>query len=89
MPKTIEKKIWPDQFDNDQQESVDFRLADFDLEKGDVIRFREWDPRAESYTGREFSRTVGAVSKHNSPTRYWSVDELEKHGIYIIEWDQE
>jgi len=84
--RIIEKKIWPDMFENDQKLPVDFRLADFDLKEGDVIRFREWDPETREYTGRQYERTAGRVTKHESPTRYWSQKDLEAHGIYIIEW---
>lgn len=85
--KIIEKKLWPDYFDSDREYSVDFKLADFDLEDGDQIRFREWDPKTKDYTGREYTRTVKKATKCNSPTRYWSKEELEKHGMFIIEWD--
>ncbi|MBW2967891.1 DUF3850 domain-containing protein [Candidatus Woesearchaeota archaeon] len=83
----IEKKIWQDMFENDQKEPVDFRLADFNLSEGDQIRFREWNPQTKQYTGREFTRTVGRVTRHSSPTRYWTPEELEQHGVYIIEWE--
>ena len=41
----------------------------------------------EKYTGREYTRKVKKVTKQESPTRYWTQEELEKHGIYIIEWE--
>ncbi|MFH0873791.1 MAG: DUF3850 domain-containing protein [Candidatus Komeilibacteria bacterium] len=85
--RTIDKKIWPEMFDKDQKSPVDFRLADFDLEEGDQIRFREWDPKTKEYTGREYIRTVKGVTKHNSPTKYWTVEELEQKGMYIIEFE--
>jgi hypothetical protein len=86
--KVIEKKIWPDMFENDKKLPVDFRLADFDLEDGDQIKFREWDPETKQFTGREYTKTVRRVTKHNSPTRYWKQEELEKHGTYIIEFEE-
>ena len=86
VKKIIDKKIWPDMFDGDQNLPVDFRLADFDLQDGDQIRFREWDPETQKYTGREYIKTVKRITKHESPTRYWSPRELEKHGMYLIEW---
>jgi len=84
--KTVEKKLWPDYFDADRLAPTDFKLADFDLQDGDQIRFREWDPATKQYTGREYTRTVKRVTKHESPTRYWQQEELDKHGMYIIEW---
>lgn len=74
-------------FENDQQLPVDFRLADFELEAGDEIVFREWDPETKQYTGREYTRTVRRITKHESPTRYWSQEKLEENGMYVIEWE--
>ena len=73
-------------FDTDQKLPVDFRIADFNLKDGDLIRFREWDPKTKKYSGREYIKTVKRVTKHESPTYYWKIEDLEKHGIYIIEW---
>jgi hypothetical protein len=84
----IEKKIWPDMFETDRDLSIDYRLADFELKDGDQIRFREWDPKTEEYTGREYMKTVRRVTRHNSPTRYWTREELEKHGFYIMEFEE-
>ncbi|MFH0978899.1 MAG: DUF3850 domain-containing protein [Candidatus Woesearchaeota archaeon] len=84
---TIEKKIWPDMFDNDKRLTVDFRLADFDLKDGDVIVYREWDPKTTQYTGRQYRQVVARVTKHESPTRYWTNEQLEKNGLYIIEFE--
>jgi len=61
--------------------------SDFDLHEGDQIRFREWDPQTKQYTGREYIKTVKRVTKNESPTRYWSPPQLEKHGMYLIEWE--
>lgn len=87
MPKLIEKKIWPDKFDEDQKLPVDFRLADFELNAGDKIKFREWDPKIQQYSGREYVKTVKRVTMHESPTRYWTPEEIQKHGMYLIEWE--
>jgi hypothetical protein len=86
MARIIDKKIWPDKFEEDQSYSLDFRLADFDLEPGDQIRFMEWDPKTETFTGRKYIRTVLQAIRSESPTRYWTVEQLEKNGMYLIEW---
>jgi len=83
----IEKKIWPDMFEIDQKLPIDYRLADFELKDGDQIRFREWDPKTQEYTGREYTKTVKRVIKHSTPTRYWTQEQLKKHGIYIMEFE--
>lgn len=85
--KIIEKKIWPDMFENDQKMPVDFRLANFDLKDGDIIKYREYNPKTKKYSGREFAKTVKRVTEHNSPTRYWAKKDLEKFGMYIIEFE--
>lgn len=85
--KIIEKKLWPNYFDKDKNEILDTKLADFDLQPGDQIKFREWDPIKKQYTGREYIRTVKKVLKQESPTKYWTQDQLEEHGIYIIQWE--
>lgn len=82
----IEKKTWPPMFEGDRNLDIDFRLADFDLQDGDQIRFREWDPAIQEYTGNEYTKTVKRVTKHNSPTKYWSTKELEQRGMFIIEF---
>jgi len=64
----IEKKIWPDMFEKDRDLPIDFRCADFDLNEGDVIRYREWDPKTREYTGRFYDKAVRRVVKHESPT---------------------
>lgn len=84
--RVIEKKLWPDYFDSDRTSPFDTKLADFDLQDGDQIKFREWDPATKQYTGREYTRTVRKVIKQESPTRYWTQEQLEKNGIYVIEW---
>jgi len=83
----INKKIWPDMFEKDKNLPVDFRLADFDLKDGDKILYQEWDLKSKQYTGREYTKTVKRVTKHESPTRYWRQKDLEKSGIYIIEFE--
>jgi len=85
--KIIEKKIWPDMFDKDKVLTLDFRLADFEIKAGDQIRFREWDPNIRQYTGREYVKTIKQVIKNESPTRYWKPDEMEKYGMYLLEWE--
>ncbi|MFH1889407.1 MAG: DUF3850 domain-containing protein [Nanoarchaeota archaeon] len=87
MVRIIEKKIWPDKFDEDKTLTLDFRLADFDLEIGDTIRFREWDPETENYTGREFRKVVKQRILCESPTRYWTPQQMEEHGMYLLQWE--
>lgn len=83
----IEKKSWPDKFDEDQKVSCDFRLADFDLQAGDTVKFKEWDPKTKKYSGREYEKKVKRVTKHESPLRYWTPEQINQYGMYLIEWE--
>ena len=79
---TIEKKLWPKFFG--KLGKIELRLADFKLKKGDLIIFKEWNPKTKKYTGRSFRRKVKSVKK-DFPTNYWSKKEIEKYGVYVIE----
>jgi hypothetical protein len=85
--KVIEKKLWPDYFDADRNSPLDCKLADFDLQPGDQIKFREWNPETKKYTGREYVRTVKKVLKQETPERYWTSEQLKEHGIHLIQWN--
>ena len=85
--KIIEKKLWPDYFESDRTAPLDSKLADFDLQPGDQIKFREWNPATKEYTGREYIRTVKTILKQESPTKYWTPEQLQEHGIYLIQWE--
>lgn len=87
MIKIIYKKIWPDKFDGDKDLSLDFRLADFDLQVGNKIVFQEWNPKTKQYTGREYTKVVKQLIPCESPTRYWTKKALEKHGLYLMEFE--
>lgn len=84
----IEKKTWPELFQDvyDGKKKFDLRLADFDIEEGDVLVLREWDPKDKEYTGREVSKTVTYVLK----TKDWdfqSSEDVEKYGNQIIQFE--
>lgn len=85
--KVIEKKVSPESFGTDKDLPVDLRLADFDLEAGDQIRYREHSPQTGQYTGKEYTKTVKRVTKCRNPNKYWKAEDLEKFGLYLIEFD--
>lgn len=86
--KIIYKKIWPDKFDSDKELSLDFRLADFELDVGDEIVFQEWNPAIKQYTGREYRKKVKTLVECESPTRYWTIEELNKYGLHLMEFEK-
>jgi len=83
----IEKKVWPEFFDDLNKAKLELRLADFSLKQGDIIVFKEWDPKTKKYTGKSISKRVKSILK-DFPTRFWSKDEIEKFGLYIIELEK-
>lgn len=59
----IKKKTWPDIFELvlSREKKFDFRVADFEIKKGDELILEEWDPLTKEYTGRSISKKVGYV----------------------------
>ena len=80
--KTVEKKIWPEYLQKvlGGSKTFELRLNDFDIEEGDTLVLKEWDPETKNYTGREITKKVGFVGK-------WKIDDLtqfEKKGLQVI-----
>jgi hypothetical protein len=82
---TIEKKMWPDSYEKvlSGEKTYDLRLADWHVEPGDTILFREWDPSTKEYTGRHMERKVGYVGK-TKDWEVWPQEDIEKYGYQII-----
>lgn len=81
----IEKKIWPEYFQAiaDGKKKFELRLADFDVQEGDALLLREWDPEIKTYTGREIEKEVSFVIK-TKDLNFWTSEEIEKYGFQII-----
>jgi hypothetical protein len=86
--KKIEKKTWPDLFQKilDGDKTFDLRLNDFDVEEGDVLVFKEWDPETKEYTGRMLEKKVGFVGKWKVEdlTKWWSQKDIEEKGLLVM-----
>jgi hypothetical protein len=84
--KEVRKKCWPEFFElvASGKKSSEIRLADFDLEAGDVLVLEEWDPKTGSYTGREIRKSVKSVFKTDVSSMH-SAEEIMSNGFYIIE----
>ena len=82
----IEKKIWPEFFDGvkNGEKRFTIRLADFDINEGDTLVLKEYDPEKKEFTGRKTEKRCKTVLKTN-PTTFNSSEEIEKHGLYVIE----
>ncbi len=86
--KTIEKKVWPEYFQQilDGSKTFELRLNDFDIEEGDTLVLKEWSPDTKDYTGRILEKKVGYVGKWkiDDLTVFWSRDSIEEKGLQII-----
>ena len=82
----VEKKIWPKYFDLVQSGTKKFelRLADFDIEEGDTLLLREWNPETKEYTGRAIEKKVNYI-KHFTLGEFNQKKEIEEKGLYIIQ----
>jgi len=81
----IEKKCWPELFQNvlDGKKSFDMRIADFNINEGDTLVLREWDPETKDYTGRVIEKEVGFVLK-TKDVKFWPKEDVEKYGFQVM-----
>ncbi len=84
--KEIRKKKWPEYFKKilNGEKNIEVRLADFKLNKGDILIFEEYNPKTKKYTGRVIKKKVKNLTKFKILDAY-SVKDLKKFGIYEIE----
>lgn len=84
MSRIINLDLPKKYFDKDRHNKLEARLAKFELEKGDVLRFWEGDEKGKK-TGRYYDRKVKDFHKIHKATKYWSKKDLTKYGLYILE----
>jgi len=89
MSKIIEMRLPTEYFVKDRNNKLEARLAKFKLSKGDIIRFLEWDEKSQKYTGRFFERRVKDFHKIGKAVKYWSLEDLQKHGIYVLQFEDD
>ena len=82
--KIINLKLTYKYFEKDRQNRLELRLANFDLDKGDIIRFHEVDNWGK-VTGRTFDKVVNDFHKVHNALKKYSKKDLEKFGLYILE----
>ena len=84
----IEKKIWPEYFQQvlDGNKTFELRLDDFEINEGDTLLLKEWDPNTKEYTGREIEKKVGYVGKWkiDDLTKFWPKEDIDKNGLQVI-----
>jgi ASC-1-like (ASCH) protein len=86
--RTIEKKCWPEYFEEISagRKTFEVRLNDFEIEEGDFLLLKEWNPETKDYTGRELKKKVGFIGRWNlkNPPPLWRKEEIEEKGIQVI-----
>lgn len=84
--KVIEKKTWPKYFQLmiEGKKNVEIRLADFEIEEGGEILFREFDPLTQEYSGRSIMKVAGSIH-HVFLTDFHDIEEIHEKGHLIIE----
>ena len=82
----IKKKVWPEYFQLilNGKKNVEIRLADFQINEGDILVLEEYDPETNTYTGRKIKKKAKSIIKFN-PTRMYLPEEIKKFGFYIID----
>ena len=84
----VEKKCWPGYFGEilKGEKTFELRLNDFEINEGDILWLREWDPKTKDYTGREIEKKVGYVGrwKFKDLEVWWPKEALETKGIQVI-----
>jgi hypothetical protein len=81
----IEKKIWPEFFNDIKsgEKTFEVRLADFECSPGDTLFLREWDPNTTHYTGRSMKKKVSYVLR-TKDIHFWPEEDIERLGLQII-----
>ncbi len=81
----IEKKLWPERFQQVLEgiKKSDVRLADFEAKPGDLLILREWDPEKEDFTGRIIEKEISHVLK-TKELKVGSDEEISNFGFQIL-----
>lgn len=83
--KTIEKKIWPEYFDDvaSGRKKFEARLNDFDIKEGDTLILLEWDPETKEYTGRKIEKKVGYILRFKIDD-FGQEKEIKEKGLQVL-----
>lgn len=84
--KIIKKKTWSEYFELvlAGKKRFDLRVADFDIEEGDILVLEEWDPQTKEYTGRKIEKKVDYILKLGLDD-FGQKEEIEKNGLLVIQ----
>ncbi len=88
--KTITKKIDRDWFDLilADKKKFELRLADFEIEEGDILRLEEYTEGENRVpTGRFIEKKISYVQKTNLKEWFAKQPELSEKGFYILQFE--
>jgi ASC-1-like (ASCH) protein len=87
--KTIIKKINPESFNaiGSGNKKCELRLNDEEINEGDVLVLREWNPEKQEYTGRELSKTITFAQVLEINNLYWSEEEIREKGLRLMSFE--
>jgi hypothetical protein len=89
--KTITKKILPEWFDKIEAgiKKYELRLADFDIQDGDILRLEEWVGEGEDRkpTGRFIEKKISNVRKVDLQSWIDIQPEITEKGFYVLQFD--
>lgn len=82
------KKLSQEYFDDvaNGKKKAEFRLNDFEIAEGDVLRLNEVDKNNKE-TGRCVEKKVTYVWKANLKDTYWPVEEILEKGVQVISFE--
>ena len=84
MTKVVDLQLPAKYYTKDRYNRLEARIARFELEAGDILRFHEVDKTGKP-TGKSFDRKVTLLHKIHKATKHWSKKDLTKYGLYIFE----
>lgn len=89
--KIIKKKIWPEYFEKVGcgKKKFEVRLADFDIEEGDILVLEEYDPKIKQYTGRSIRKKASYIMHTKNMEKMVKKEDIEKYGFHIIQLEDE
>jgi ASC-1-like (ASCH) protein len=89
MSRRIVKKILPKYFNliESGKKKYEFRVADFEVEEGDILVLEEWtsfDHSTRKPTGRVIEKKV-SYSEKFSIDEFKQFEDIKKSGFYILQ----
>lgn len=84
----IEKKVWPQFFDDivSGKKKFELRLHDFEITEGDTLLLKEWDPHSRQYTGRTIEKKITYVLKFKLGD-FGQQEQIKEKGLMVISFE--